>query len=166
MTLSTAAGTLSATATGWYSVSQPAAFVRYAAPDTGRSHARRERHPGALADKYDHAVRTPDRADHARCDGGNGRDTARRSRRGGKRGRINSLAVKITKPAESSTGFDFSMGSETGLEPVRMISPTVLRLGEGADGCGLSVTKSILMLSMTPTRSRMRMMNDWPRLTA
>ena len=76
------------------------------------------------------------------------------------------MAVVKSKPVDRSAGFGFLMVPETGLEPVRMFSPTVLRLGEGADDFGLSVTKSILMLSMTPTHSRIPMMNDWPRLTA
>jgi hypothetical protein len=85
MTLSTGAGTLSATATGWYSLSQLAAFVRDAAPGTVRSDACRERHPGALADQHDDAVRAPNRADYARCEGGNECVVARGSRRGGER---------------------------------------------------------------------------------
>jgi hypothetical protein len=37
------------------------------------------------------------------------------------------LAVNMTKPVDYSTGFGFLMVPETGLEPVRMISPTVFK---------------------------------------
>ena len=48
-----------------------------------------------------------------------------------KRGRIKSLAVNLavvkSKPVDHSAGFGFLMVPETGLEPVRMISPTVFK---------------------------------------
>ena len=69
-----------------------------------------------------------------------------------KRGRIKSLAVNLavvkSKPVEHSTGFGFLMVPKTGLEPVRMVSPTVFKTKQKKDGNGQGWIETIPMLSV------------------
>ena len=69
-----------------------------------------------------------------------------------KRGRIKSLAVNLavvqSEPVDRSAGFGFLMVPDMGLEPVRMVSPTVLRRSKEKDSKGQGWIETILMLSV------------------